>query len=360
MKMPMPMADMNSFTLSYRSIFRVVLVLLGLVVLYVIREVLGLLFVSVIFAAAINPSVTWLQSKKIPRGLAILIIYLILFAVIGVTVASLIPPLREQLFQIRSNFPILFESLAGSTELSTQASSGVVSAVQQSLLGAEGTLGRLSGGLFGTVSTVGERALSFLGLLALIYYMTVSENGMERVLSAVVLPKHRAYAIQLFERIQDKIGLWLRAQAFLMIVVGTLTYIGLKLIGVKYALLLAMVAGLTEVIPFIGPIMGAIPAVFVAFNTSITKALLVVALYFFVQWFENNILVPKVMKRAVGLNPVVVIAAILIGAKLGGVLGAIIAVPVAAAIAVAVSDLFDVQAFEERILNHQSASKKEQ
>lgn len=337
----------QTVTISYKSILRVVIVLLGLTFLYVIREVLGLLFVSVILAAAIDPWVTWFHKRKIPRGFAIIIIYTILFLIMGITVAALIPPLKEQVGQLQTFYPQYYDLFVGEQGVGEEVP--VEPEVASGLTAFDGNLAQFSFGAVDTLWNVGGGAFAFFGLLVLIFYMTIQENGMERVLRAVVPEKQRKYAVELFERIQDKMGLWLRAQLFLMLAVGIMTYIGLTALGVKYALVLALLAGLTELIPFIGPIIGAIPAVFVALSTSLPKAAVVALLYFVVQWLENNILVPKIMKRAVGLNPVVVIAAILIGFEFGGIAGAIVAVPVAAALAVFLGDVFDLQAFEERV-----------
>ena len=134
-------------------------------------------------------------------------------------------------------------------------------------------------------------------------------------------------------------GMWLRGQLFLSFIVGLLVYIGLLILGVKYALVLALIAAILEIIPFIGPTIAAIPAILVGLTDSWIKALVVVILYFVVQQLENHIIVPKVMQKAVGLNPIVVIIVIMVGAKLGGIVGALIAVPVAAAIGVFVGDI---------------------
>ncbi|MBU4332000.1 AI-2E family transporter, partial [Patescibacteria group bacterium] len=142
---------------------------------------------------------------------------------------------------------------------------------------------------------------------------------------------------------QKKIGSWLRGQVILMIIIGILSYIGLLILGVRYALLLALFAGLMEIIPYIGPIFGAVPAVFIALTQSPIKGLLVIVLYLIIQQLENNLIVPKIMKRAVGLNPIVVILVILIGGKIAGIVGALIAVPVATAFSVMLKDFLDLR-----------------
>ena len=140
---------------------------------------------------------------------------------------------------------------------------------------------------------------------------------------------------------QTKIGLWLRGQVILSFIIFCLTFLCLYILGVRYALVLALLAGLTEYIPYFGPFLGAIPAVFLAFTQSPVLALFVALIYYLIQLVENNIIVPKLMQKVVGLNPIVSIIVILTGYKIAGVLGAILAVPVSTAVGVFLRDLFE-------------------
>jgi predicted PurR-regulated permease PerM len=145
--------------------------------------------------------------------------------------------------------------------------------------------------------------------------------------------------MDLFNRVQRKMGLWLRGQLILCLIIFALTYLGLSILGVKYALILALIAGLTEFIPYLGPFLGGVPAVFLAFTQSPTLAIFVAILYIIVQQIENNFLTPKIMEKAVGLNPIVSIAAIMVGFSIGGVIGALLSIPVATAAVVVIQDL---------------------
>lgn len=177
--------------------------------------------------------------------------------------------------------------------------------------------------------------------------MVVEESAIKKLVWSIAPEKHQPYIMQLINRMQKKIGLWLRGQLILSLVIFILTYTGLSILGVEYALVLALIAGLTEFVPYIGPMLGAIPAVFLAFTQSPTLALFVAGLYYIIQLVENNILVPKIMQKAVGLNPIVSISVLLIGFKVAGVVGAILSIPVATAISVFVQDLFDSKAKAE-------------
>jgi predicted PurR-regulated permease PerM len=140
---------------------------------------------------------------------------------------------------------------------------------------------------------------------------------------------------------QQKVGLWLRGQIILSVTIFLLTYIGLLILKVKYALVLAFFAGLTEFIPYLGPTIAAIPAVFLTYTQSPMLALFVAILYYIVQLTENNIIVPKVMQKVIGLNPIISIAVLMIGYKVGGITGAILSIPVTTALDVFLSDIFD-------------------
>ena len=163
---------------------------------------------------------------------------------------------------------------------------------------------------------------------------------MRRLLHAA-LPSHiQPYLFGLFDRIQKKFGLWLRGEIILMVIVGLFSYVGLLILGVDYALILGIIAGLAELVPYAGPVISAIPAVLIAATQSPLKALFVLVLYFAIQQLENNVIVPKVMQHAVGMNPLVSILSLLIGFQLAGVMGALLAIPVTTALSVVVGDLF--------------------
>ncbi|MBT6301321.1 MAG: AI-2E family transporter, partial [Candidatus Jacksonbacteria bacterium] len=190
-------------------------------------------------------------------------------------------------------------------------------------------------GVIGTVAMI-------ILVLVLTFYLVVEDRGMKRALQAIAPDKTQPYLTQLLSRIQNKMGLWLRGQIILSLIIFILTWIGLTLLGVQYSLLLALVAGLFEIVPFLGPILAAIVAIFfVLAEGDILKVLLVAVLYYVIQLLENHLIVPKVMQKAVGLNPIISIVAVLVGAKIAGIPGAIIAIPLVTAISVFLRDLFE-------------------
>jgi predicted PurR-regulated permease PerM len=195
--------------------------------------------------------------------------------------------------------------------------------------------------VFTTIWGVIGGLAALLVVLVLAFYIVVEDDRARKYFKNLAPVEYQPYISQLIGKMQTKMGAWLRAQIILGLIVGVAVYIGLSLLGVKYALLLALMAGLFELIPYAGPVLSLIPAVLISFVQSPIKGLFVIILYLVVQQLENNILVPKIMQKVVGLNPVVSIVAMLIGWKLGGVLGAILAIPVATMAAVLLEDLFE-------------------
>ncbi|HPW44524.1 MAG TPA: AI-2E family transporter, partial [bacterium] len=184
-------------------------------------------------------------------------------------------------------------------------------------------------------------------IMVLTFYMVVEENAIKKIVWSLTPARHQAYAIDLVGRMQLQIGYWLRGQLILCLAIFLLTYLGLSILGVKYALLLALVAGLTEAIPYLGPILGGVPAVLLAMTQSPRLALVVIVMYLIIQQLENNILVPQIMKRAANVNPITSIIVLLVGYKIGGVAGAVIAIPVATAVSVGLKDLFNYKEKKE-------------
>lgn len=332
---------MRSIDISTGTILRFFLIILGIYFLYVIRDVLGLLFISIVFVSAIDPIVDWMQKKRIPRSLGVLIIYLALLLAVGILVYFLIPPIQEQFSDFSRDLPGHLERLNAPLE-------NLKNAFEGSQLGFDpgrfserigNYFSESSSNIFSTTFGIFSGFISVIAVLSLTFYMAAVEDGFGKFLRLVVPKKHEDYALSLMERIKTKIGRWMQGQLMLMFLVFALTFLGLGLVGVPYALVLAIFAGIMEIIPYVGPIISAVPGVLLGFMISPWVGFLTLLVYILVQQFENHIITPQVMKRAVGLNPIVVILALFIGAKIGGALGAILAIPAATAVNVFVGDI---------------------
>ncbi|OHA54364.1 MAG: hypothetical protein A2429_00425 [Candidatus Veblenbacteria bacterium RIFOXYC1_FULL_42_9] len=328
--------------ISISSLLKALLIVVVVFFLYRVIDVLALVFVAIIFATALEPAVNWLSRNRIPRALAVLILYLITFLVLSLIMVLLVPPLVSQVTELARSFPFYYEKLLSVfSYVSGAGQDQVASTLQQGLQNLGGHLAEATTSILGTLVSIFGGILQFIVLLTVAFYLVVEEDGILKFIRSVTPSTYQPYILQMMRRLKTKLGSWLRGQLLLMIIIGVLTYVGLSLLGAKYAVVLALWAGITEIVPYIGPIIGAVPAVFLALSISPMQALLVAALYVVIQQLENNLIVPMVMKRTVGLNPIVSILAIAIGAKLGGVIGAVLSIPLAVSIGVFVSDFFE-------------------
>jgi predicted PurR-regulated permease PerM len=331
------------FDLSSHSFFKLIAIVLLLVFLYLVRDLLLMIFVAIVIASGIDPLIDFFQKRRIPRSISLLVVYIFLLAVVTLIIYVLVPPIIDQVQQLVSILPQYFQVVSdylGENFVSVGGELGNIEELTKSLTG---RFGDIATNLYSTISNFFGGIFTLVIILVLSFYFTVEENNFKQFIKSITPTKHRPYLEDLVERIQRQIGLWLRGQLTLGLIVGILIFIGLTILDVKYALILALLAAIFEIVPYIGPIIAAIPAVFLAFTQSPVTGLLVIGLYLIVQQLENHIIVPKVMGKTVGLNPLVIILVILVGSKIAGIMGAILAVPIATALQVFLKDLFEIK-----------------
>lgn len=331
--------------ISTASILKVIGFLILLWFLYLILDILVVIFVAVLLSTALNPTVNWLQGKKIPRPLAVIIVYLVIFSIFIGTVALIIPPLVTEIQQITFNFPTLWEkfsqSLSGIGEYRFEIKNQISESIHESLGSLSNVLSSSASDVFSFIRGVFGNVISFILTFVLTFYFLVQEDAIKKAFKNFTPEKYHAYLNDLITRMQHRVGQWLRGEILLVFIVGLLTLIGLRILNVKYFLVLALLAGILELIPYLGPTLSAIPAFFIASAESLWKGVAVIILFWLIQQMENHIIVPKVMQKVIGLNPIVVIIVILIGARLRGFVGILIAVPTAAAVSVLIKDIFE-------------------
>lgn len=335
----------NSFnvTISAQTIIKIIVIFLFAYLLYLVRDVIMILFISLVLASAVDPLVDWLQQKKIPRAVGILTIYLVLFLLVALAIYLIAPPIAKEVGDLADNLPqygnFISESFTSLRDFAMKHS--VLSNLSNSLSSFSTNFQGAAGGILATIINVFGGIVSFVLVLFLTFYMVVEEKAMKRLVWVLTPAKNQDYVMKLINRMQKKMGLWLRGQLILCLIIFIMTLPGLLILKVKYALVLALIAALTEAVPYLGPALGAVPAVFLAFTQSPILALFVAIFYYIVQLVENNILVPKVMEKTLGLNPIISIVAFLIGFNIGGIPGAILSIPVATAVSVFIGDVFE-------------------
>lgn len=326
-------SNKNLVEISTASVIKILIVLLGIWFLFIVRDLIAIIFVSIIIAAALSPTVDKLSKHGIPRTLSITAIYLLVLGVIGVIIYFILPPMITQIRQLADNMPEYFKAFNNfMVSIKDVGSNGLVNASQESLNSLSNFLGGFMSNIFNTTIGFFSGAAALVMIFILTLYFLLDENGIKKFFISLIPIKQKGKITVVANKMGIKLGNWLRGQLVLAIAVGLIVYFGLWLLEMPYALTLAILAGVLEIIPIIGPIIAAIPAILIAFTISPTMALIVTAFYILVQELENKLLVPKVMQYAVGLNPVTIIIIILIGAKLMGILGILLAIPVAAVI----------------------------
>jgi len=330
------------------SFFKALFVILLLIFSYLIRDVIVIVLLSVVIASGAEPATVWFQRRKIPRVLAVILTYLVTFIVLGAMFYIIIPTLFSELLSFNTRLSSSLEKpldfgFLGSYIPESVVGSGVAtvsSAVFKDLITQiTSYLGNFAGGFFQLIVSVFGGAMSFILVVVLSFYLSVQEKGIENFLRIITPLDKEKYIIDLWKRAKHKIGLWLQGQILLGLIVGVFCYLGLAILGVEYALIFALLAGLFELIPIFGPILSAVPPMLISFLHSPVLAIEVGILYLIVQQLENHLIYPVVVRKIVGIPPIIVILAIVVGAKLGGFLGIILAVPFATVISEILNDI---------------------
>lgn len=310
------------------------------ITLFYLRDLVLIVLAAVVIASAIEPAAIWFKRQGVSRVLGVLAVYLMVALIVFGFVFFFAPPMLRDVSRLSVELPQyletfkgnpFFETGVGSLPISEQLS-GVLS-LKQMLGSFQTTLLGFSQGFFQTFSIVFGGAFSFVLIVVLSFYLAVQDRGIENFLRVIVPLRHEEYVINLWKRSQQKIGKWFQGQLLLGLLMAILVFLGLTIFGVPYALVLALLAGVAEIIPIFGPIIAAVPAAVFAFLQSPTLGIIVIALYIILQQFENHLFVPLVITKIVGIPPLLVILSLIIGGKMAGFLGIIIAVPVASVLA---------------------------
>lgn len=337
----MPSEKTTQIDITYASLFRIVAVILVVFALLYLRQIVAAMLFAVVIASSIEPGIQWLKRYRVPRVLAVLIIYLVVVGVIAGAVYLIVPMVIDEFSAFLDSFPryqrILLQELRSFQGLPFYSLfSGDAESI---ILNPPLDAGTLGGNALDFIFSIFGGIFSGVVLVVVSFYLGAQERGVEKFLRLAAPLKHEEYVIDLWARSQAKIGQWLRGQLLLGLVIGILVYLALTLLGIRYALVLALLAAVFEIIPVIGPILAAAPAVFFALLNSPLQALIVAGVYFVIQQTENHLLVPLVSQRTTGVNPLVIIIALLVGAKLGGILGMFLAVPLSAVVIELITDI---------------------
>jgi len=309
--------------------------LLFVLALFWARQALIILFLAIVISSSIDGLVSWLQRKKIPRIFGTLLIFLVALTILALLLYTLIPIAIFELQSLLGNLKKIEIPIFGALDISQFVG------IDKYL----GNLGNLADVLFSGGASFLNIVAAVFGNLALIittlilsFYLTVNRAGVEKFLRIILPIIYEDYIVGIYLRARKKMGRWLQGQILLMLVVGAATTIGLWILGVKYSLILGILAGVLEIVPIVGPIFSGTIAFLVAISESWILGLYVIILFLVIQQAESHLLIPLIMRKTVGISPVVVVIALLAGSQIAGLVGIILAVPTAVVLQEVIED----------------------
>ncbi len=323
--------------ISPKTIFTTLAILVFLLVAWRLQGIIFALIISIILTSGFSPLVDWFEKRGINKVVAVVFTYVLAIGALGLILFIILPPLILQTREFFQNLPFYITTI--SEGLNNSAISAINSEDIAKIL--SGRIEAVLNEALGLILNVFTGFLTFITVAVFSFYLLLEKDKIKRNIFVFFpyLPKERVTS--LVHKIDEKLGAWLRGEFVLMIIVGITTWIGLSLLRVDFALPLAVLAGLLEIVAIIGPIFAAITAIVIALVQygSPIPALGVAALYILIQQLENNLIVPKVMQKAVGVHPLATILALLVGGSLFGIIGAALAVPIAATVQVVLEDI---------------------
>ncbi len=308
------MKDRITVEISARTIVFTVFFILFVYFIGLIRDILFSIFIAFIFRSALLPIVLRLKRWHFPQTFAAVVVFFSFVTVFAGFLVFVFPPLIIETSNFLRTIPDYLEFiLPAGYEFNLDSSLNLLPNVTSSV--------------FSLVGSLFSNTFFIIMTLFLSLYFLIQENFVRDLLINFVSDDQVVWIVEITKKVERRLAAWLWGELFLMLVIGVFTYVGLKLLGVRYALSLAVLAGLLEVVPNVGPVLSLIPAFLISLSTSYLQAVSVAALYFVIQQLENTLIVPLVMKKAVGINPIVTLIGLVIGGRLGGILGIVLSIP---------------------------------
>jgi len=337
-----------------KSTFTIISILVLVYFLYLIKSILLIFFVSLFLASVFNPGVDFFERKGISRSIGLVICYILVLALLIFLVGSLVPIIIEQIKEITNNIGIYVNTLFNDENInlpfankwmplindlwSTVDREEIILTLKTTLENLGSKLGDWTGNALGAIITISAGLLNMVMVLFITFFIVIDKQNLHSFFLSLFPSRHGGYLSTKIHTMQEKIGDWIRGQILLSIVMGIISFIAFKILGIKYATTLALISGISEFVPYVGPIVTFASAALIAINQGTTTFLLLIVAYVIIQTLEGNVLVPLIMSKSVGINPIIVIIAMLVGWQFLGILGMILAVPLAKIIAIFVED----------------------
>ncbi|MEX1014463.1 MAG: AI-2E family transporter [Candidatus Paceibacterota bacterium] len=310
--------------LSWNLLWQI-MIFLGIIILfYVSRQAIGVLFASIILSLGLDPIVSFFERRGINRLIGTIIVFLLAMLIFAIAMYFIVPIFIVEASSFVTQFNDVISAMLGFgiPESVIEAFSANLNKILSFITSTNGTLGNAIG------SVITNIVLAITTII-ITFYLSVEKNGTERLLE-IILPRiYEKPVLKVFSKFKEKIRVWLVAQLGLSLIVGTVVSVGLWLLGVEYALVLGIIAAVLELVPVVGPILSGFIAFLIAIANSFALGIYVLIFFFVVQQLENNVLIPMIMRKAMRIHPVMVLVALLAGGQAAGLVGILLAVPVA-------------------------------
>jgi len=313
--------------------------------LYLVREALTLVYLSLMLALGISPAIAWLErqpwlgkKRRTPRWAAVIVFYLGALSLLVAIYLIVVPPFIAQAGELWTRAP---EYVAKGQDWLVKHQLQKKAFTMSELLARAPSPNEAVSGVINVVHRVAGFILAAFTVVLLSIYFLLDGETLFRMYVRALPKESRGHWWKISSDVAQKVGAWLAGQAFLCVLIGATAGIGFWLIGLPYFYVMALICGIGELIPIVGPIMSAVPAILVASTVSVNTAIITAVYLFVQQQVENNIIIPRLMKSQTGVSPLVVMVAILVGAEFLGIIGALLAVPTAAVIQILIRDYLD-------------------
>lgn len=303
--------------ISYKTIIFTAVFVASLWFLYFIRDIVLQLFAALLLMAILNPVVKKLSKFKIPKTLSIFTSYVLIFGLFGFAIGILLPPLLEQTTNLANNLP----KYLNDSGITKYASGDVIKEIVSQLGSLPGQIIKAGFSLFANI-------INILTVLIFAFYLLLIRDKFDKNLESIFGKDKSIDASNLIDQLEKRLGGWARGQLLLMLLVGISSYIGFIVLGIPYALPLALLAGIFEIVPYLGPVVASIPAIILGFSISPFVGGAAIGLAVLIQQLENYVFVPKIMEKSTGVSPIVTLISLAIGARLAGITGMVISIPI--------------------------------
>jgi predicted PurR-regulated permease PerM len=303
--------------ISHKTVIFTIGFLMLLWLVYSIRDILLALFAALLIMAILNPLVTKLNKIRIPRSIAVFLVYILVFGILGGAIGSIITPLVNETTGFINGLPKYLENIGISGLINTDTLNNSLSQIVA-----------LPGQVLKVGASFFSNFLMVIASLVFAFYLLMAREKLSNQLTGLFGEEKSKKISRVIDTLEYRLGGWARGELLLMLSIGLATFVGLLILRIPYALPLAILAGLLEIVPSLGPIIAAIPSIVIGFGISPIMGLAAAALAFLVHQLENYLLVPKIMEKSVGFSPIIILLTLAIGAKLAGIVGVLISVPV--------------------------------